>query len=705
MAEIFKAKSIGAQGFEKVLVIKRILPELLRDKTFIEMFVDEAKLTVALMHSNIVQVFDLGEVDGQLYMAMEYVRGKDLFDVTERCYYNKMQIPEELSIHIIVEALKGLDYAHSAKGPNGESLNLVHRDISPTNIFISYDGMVKLADFGIAKAAHRRQQTQAGSIKGTMGYMSPEQVVGAELDYRSDLFATGVILYELTVNRKPFSGKTDLETLIKIRDANFPAPREVRADFNPLLEKIIMKSMAKEKDKRYQSAADFGDDLTDYLFNNGMRTSQRMLATFMKSLFADQVSGDKEVMPPVPAGKELEAKKKQVREQSSPEQPVSAIELNEIEITSMPDQPASSISARVTVPAKQPPPPQAAERSPTAIRSKDDFFFIRTAGGHLLGPVDARNINEMGRNGKLNLTEKISKNQKDWLPITEFKFDSDVLDRISANLGPIEIVPPTAPPQPPSNQAASGGGQSMTGELEPKYSGTFTEVSPTKLFYRFAASRVTGKLVLTRDKVIKEVYLRDGFPEYVRSNLKEELLGEYLVNKRAITRGHLNAALSALGQFGGRLGDALLAINALPAHQLFSLLAQQVKEKTLEIFGWKKGKYSYFENATTNAEVIPLGIGSFALITEGVRIYMTLPDFVRALKDLDKRPVKYVGNPSVDLESLKLLPRESRVPRHMDGKKTVDDLISELGKGDEEGITTVYRVVYLLNELEALEFK
>jgi len=178
MAEIFRAKSYGVSGFEKTIVIKRILPTYSDDREFIDMLIDEAKICASLQHANIVQIYDLGRLEGRYYIAMEYVRGIDLIRVLSRLRKAKRQLPLELVCFILSEALKGLDYAHRATDPEGEHLNIIHRDFNPSNILLSYQGEVKVADFGIAKAAVRDSRTQSGGLKGKMGYLSPEQVAG-----------------------------------------------------------------------------------------------------------------------------------------------------------------------------------------------------------------------------------------------------------------------------------------------------------------------------------------------------------------------------------------------------------------------------------------------------------------------------------------------------------------------------------------------
>ena len=217
MAEIFRAKTFGAAGFEKEYAIKRILPNLVEDDEFVEMFINEAKLVVDLYHANIVQVFDLGEIDDTYFIAMEFVHGKDLLDLLARCAEEDIKIPLKLTLHMVMEVLKGLEFAHTAKDKFGEQLGIIHRDVSPSNVMLSYGGDTKVGDFGVAKARTQRQLTEVGTLKGKVG-MSPEQV--RFIDHRSDIFAVGIILYECLTMSRLFMGGNDLDVMLKIRDGD-----------------------------------------------------------------------------------------------------------------------------------------------------------------------------------------------------------------------------------------------------------------------------------------------------------------------------------------------------------------------------------------------------------------------------------------------------------------------------------------------------
>jgi eukaryotic-like serine/threonine-protein kinase len=212
MAEIWLARVSGMAGFEKLVVIKRLLDKLAIDSDYVEMFLDEARINARLTHSNIVQVLELGQVEGKYFMAMEFVPGLSVSQVGKRATKQLGTVPQEVACGIIAQACSGLHYAHEKTMPDGSPLNIVHRDVSPQNLIVTYEGLVKVLDFGIAKADHRQSQTRTGLVKGKFSYMSPEQCLGQGLDRRSDVFALGIVLFELCTARRLFKRGSTYET-------------------------------------------------------------------------------------------------------------------------------------------------------------------------------------------------------------------------------------------------------------------------------------------------------------------------------------------------------------------------------------------------------------------------------------------------------------------------------------------------------------
>lgn len=289
MAELFKAKKKGVEGFEKLVAIKRILPHLCDNDEFIKMFIDEAKLAAQLSHPNIVQIYELGKVNSNLFIAMELVEGKDLRALLKEMREASRLIPMPIALHIGSRLCAALDYAHRMKNPRGEFMNIVHRDVSPQNIIISYEGEVKLVDFGIAKAAVKAHQTQTGALKGKLLYMSPEQASAKHIDRRSDIFALGIILWEMLTNKPLFYEKGDSEVSIieKVRKAMVPDIKALRSNIPDELKEILMKALQQDPAKRYQNASEMQIDIDSLLHKMHVQVSQTTLSGYISALFSD----------------------------------------------------------------------------------------------------------------------------------------------------------------------------------------------------------------------------------------------------------------------------------------------------------------------------------------------------------------------------------------------------------------------------------
>jgi len=294
MAEVFVAKAFGVEGFERLLAIKKILPTMGEDPEFISMFVDEARIAVQLSHANIVQILELGKHDENLYIAMEYIAGRDLRQVLERFRKKGRPMPVAQACLVIAKVCEALDYAHRKRDGRGQHLGIVHRDVSPQNVIVSYDGDVKLIDFGIAKAESRLQKTQAGILKGKFSYMSPEQVRGQPIDHRSDVFAVGVCLWELLTGEKLFTGESDFAVLEKVRQGLVPPPRQLNHQVSEALQTVVMKALKPEVADRYQWASELHDDLMRFCVMGDMVYGTRQLAEWVREEFETECGREQE---------------------------------------------------------------------------------------------------------------------------------------------------------------------------------------------------------------------------------------------------------------------------------------------------------------------------------------------------------------------------------------------------------------------------
>ncbi|HUH06143.1 MAG TPA: serine/threonine-protein kinase, partial [Kofleriaceae bacterium] len=260
MAEIFRGMAVAAGGFEKPVAIKRILPHLSQDQRFVNLLIGEARLLSQLRHRNIVQIFDLGlGEDGQFFLVMEYVDGADLGALYEKLEQARKRLPLELSLHIVAEVCDALDYAHRARGPEDEPLGIVHRDVSPANVLLSRSGEVKLTDFGIAKNAE--EHTGHGGVRGKFAYIAPEQAVNKRVDGRSDVYSAGVVLYELVLGHRLYSGLPDFDALRAVRDGGIKRPSEIDAEIDPRLEELLMTALSTDPDGRFATAGKMGAEL------------------------------------------------------------------------------------------------------------------------------------------------------------------------------------------------------------------------------------------------------------------------------------------------------------------------------------------------------------------------------------------------------------------------------------------------------------
>ncbi|MFL5350737.1 MAG: serine/threonine protein kinase [Hyalangium sp.] len=301
MAELFLAQQAGPDGFEKTVVIKRIRPHLSRQPAFVRMFLNEARLAAQLNHPNIVQIHDLGKVGDSYYIGMEYLFGRDMRRVVPKAESLGIPFPMVYALKIASSVCEGLHYAHQKVDLYGAPLNIVHRDVTPENIFVCFDGTVKVLDFGIAKAANRVEQTRAGELRGKLSYLSPEQCLGKPLDHRSDIFSLGAVLYEWLTGFKLFTGESDVAVMRSIVDGKVYAPSYFRADLPEPVEAILMKALERDRDKRYPTAWHFQQDLDRFLNTYEFTPTSLHLSNFLKQLFLDELEEEQQRLRPPPA--------------------------------------------------------------------------------------------------------------------------------------------------------------------------------------------------------------------------------------------------------------------------------------------------------------------------------------------------------------------------------------------------------------------
>jgi len=656
MAEVFRAKITSSHGFEKILVIKRILPHLAADPNFVSMFIDEAKLTAQLTHPKIVQVLDFGAVGGQFFTALELIDGFDALGLLRVAAQKRVHIPRGLSVFIISEVLEALDYAHNARDMEGKPMQIVHRDISPSNIFISKRGDVKLGDFGIAHAQRRESKTQAGTLKGKYGYMSPEQVVGRPIDARSDLFAVGVLFAELLTGRRLFSAAADLDVLLKVRDVKLERLDKYGADLPPALDKIVRHALRKNPDDRFPSAAAFRDELADYLFATGQRVRATDLRTFAAGLFGDDADAAARMLQ--------EARRLETAKEAKP---------------------AQAAAAGAT--AGPPPPPPPPLPSPPAARAAGFRATTTLVRDVVSDAPTAQTAAPAGGWPDDDSAERSS--VRGFTPVS--------------GPGNASIHTPTVPP----NVAGRATTHSDVGRFvsaapkrPPDSAGDISIISPMRLFCDLALAGETGLLHFGLEDVQKEIFLVGGAPESVSSSNPSERFGEYLVTRKVLGPSDLDLALSMLPHYNGKLGDTLVALGLLRPLDVFRLLSEQVRDRVIDVFMWTEGTFAFYRGATNRQENFPLGLDTFEILGASV---LNLPFELcerRFAEMLDYRPTA-TGRGRVEPEAFHLGPTPREVLALLDGSRTLRDWMVQFG--DREELLTFLRSLYLLVETDLAE--
>ncbi len=633
MAELFLAQASGVHGFERNVVVKRLLPHMTEDAHFIAMFIDEAKLTARLSHPKIAQTYELGSSNGQLFIAMEYIDGLDALSVLRECAHRRQRLPAEISVWVGHEVLDALDFAHNQMDEDGKPLGIIHRDVSPSNVIMSRRGDVKLVDFGIARAVEQHHKTKSGTLKGKYGYMSPEQVTGQPVDGRSDLFSAGILLAEMLTGRRLFAAPNELDVLLMVRDASLDRLEKFGKHLSESMLEIVRRSLAKSPDERYQTAAAFRDALADWLFEERHRVTAAAVSEVVESLYGDarerrriglQSRATEQLLAAASAssgsGTHADASTAAASIESPSEAPretessalesepaldlASGLELDlgdalELEsgldaigsgpnaIGSMPRSasvsPGSAVNARVA----------RAESSTPGQSAADDQGFKRYPSiQEALDSLVPQTLDPTARDyddSPLTQTEQV-------------RHVSSVNLPSPAELGNIE---PPAPPR--------------IDEIEdaPDESGTFSDTSPITVLFRLAVEQETGLLTAAVGAIRKEIYFAGGTPEFVSSNVASELFGAYLVAHNAISEGELAMTLAMIPHFGGKLGDTLVGLGLMKPLDVFRLLTEQVREKLIDVCTWPKGTYRYYRGRTNPRESFPLDLDGFEVLGAG----------------------------------------------------------------------------------------
>ncbi len=638
MAEVWRARHYGAAGFERTVVIKKMHPTLTSNDAFIRMFIDEAKLVVGLRHANVVQVYDLGAVDDAYFIAMEYVFGKDLLQLLIRCSELKLRVPEKLAVYITSEFLQGLELAHSATDERGRGLGVIHRDVSPSNVLIGYDGAVKIGDFGVARARNKRRKSKKSATEGKVGYMSPEQVTGEVLGPASDLFCAGIILYETLAMNRLFRGKTDLETVMLLRECDIePALEKLPEGTSPALLDILRRALAREPEERYPDAGAFSDALLDHLFDEKTRVAGQDMGRFMKSVFAKEM--------------EEEETRHGVIDRK--------IERTPSILESIRQGPRPMGMLGVT------------DSERTVVWSPRSRFQLRDRDGDVVGPMSLESLRRQVREDGLAAAHRVSVDDSTWLDPRDL----------------------------PGLLGVSAEGN------EPDFKGTFERFDFSRLLYRYAACHADGRMTLSCDERQKEIYWRHGRPEHVTSNLRGELLGEYLVDRRIVARETLERAFESLDDYAGHLGDALVQIGAITPHALFDVLSRQISTKLLEVFGWPGGEYAFYRGERARTQIVPLEATAYALVTQGVERRLTLDEIKDHFIHREDHVFRRLRHRRLTAADLRLSTKKLRIFNAISDAESILDQFGRLVSIPGVDEADVYQVLFLMERLEFARFE
>jgi hypothetical protein len=690
MAEVFKAKILSTHGFEKLLVIKRILPHLAADKTFVAMFIDEAKLTAQLVHPKIVQVSDFGEVNGQFFIALEYVDGFDALALLRASAQRQVRLPVPICMFITMEVLDALDYAHHARDAEGKPMRLVHRDISPSNVFISRRGDVKLGDFGIAHAQERESKTQAGTLKGKYGYMSPEQVVGGSLDARSDLFAVAIVLAEMIMGRRLFTAPNDLDVLLMVRDGRLDRLDKYCRDLPPDLDLLVRKGLTRKLTERFQTAAEFRDALADLLFKMQFRVGPADVGRLASDYF--------DPSPEALARLKEQAKRLRVRAPTAVYPAVGPADL-----TPPPQLPSQAGSHRHEWGIAHTPPPSSGPltypaRAPSSPRpAPAEVQMAMGAPAPDTPPLapPPKSQSSPGRvapvsppAGEARVLAALDQVLSQPLSIV----DLDQYEAPSSGDGALHALPVagglTLEKSPPSPAAAPP---------QPDDTGDLSVLSAMRVFADLAVSGETGLLRFESPAVTKDIYLLRGTPESLSSNQAADRFGDYLVARGFMRAAEVERAYAQLPRFGGKLSEALVGLGSMKPLDVQRLQGQHVRERVMEIFTWTQGVFSFFRNQRNGGEALPLGLDSFEIMGAGV---LTLSlDFLqsRFLLMADFHP-HAAPQPRITLDTFRLGAKPREIWSLLDGKRTVRQLMTRYASASDT--LTFMRMLYLLIETD-----
>lgn len=555
-AEVYLARSAEPEiaPADRRLVVKRLLPQFMADSEGVTMFEREAALHASVRHKNVVEVYASGVTEGEPWLAMEFVDGCDLYRLLRRVQGESNRLAPSVAVHVARDVLAGLASVHAARDDRGKPMSIIHRDVTPSNVYLSNDGAVKLGDFGIARSARATLRNAASAmLKGKFGYLSPEQVAGEPFDQRADLFSLAVVLAEMLIGRQLFSGGGQLAVLLAIRDCRIDALREARASMPKGLFEVIERGLSRDPARRFPTAAALSAALAP--FDPAPDASRAELSALVRWA------------------------------QSAPSQQVRAA------------QPTSSGSMRAAAPVAPPDEDEWRDSERTTGEYVSVPSLVETAGGQQMGPWSFARVVEAISTGEIG--------------------QGDRIDYMGRGLAPIERIDELSrflPLQATTNRVHGVGAPDFSDEVAPRALLTVLlrvlETDGTGvLFAEGSSDPKAGR---------KEMYFAAGKLHHVVSNNASELLGEYLVRRGFISREELDFALAVLPRYAGRMGDTLISLGLVESLEVFRGIREQGRDRVVDLFRWPAGRLTYYAGQTAPQADFPLDLELPPLLFAGL---------------------------------------------------------------------------------------
>ena len=752
MAEVFRAKAIGAAGFQKDVALKRILPAMARDEHFISMFVDEAKIMVSLNHPNIVQVFELGQLDGHYFIAMEFVQGRDLLDLLATSVRIGYPLPMAVALSLVIDVLHGLHCAHEATDAFGRPLGVVHRDVSPSNVLIGYDGRTRLGDFGIAKSSVQSHRTEVGTQKGKTGYMSAEQVRGESIDRRSDIFAAGVLLYETLTLSRLFASSSDFDVLLRIRNADIDEAIEAHPDvLDETLIDILRHAITRSPQTRYPTAALMARELEDYAAERGIALGPPVIAQTMRVLFAEQMRE---------ALEERQHDGRAVHVALHPRDPVYRVRLSPTE-----ELGPLSYEDLLNMLDKRPLPEDALLRyreepwlSPAAFPEIADYQGASRSPLLSADDLADLDIGDSLFSREWEATGQQTRQMDDFPPPshtsvptateegTSFRQASGVGLTPQAVQAAVPAAPPRGPQTPPpatpsafETPAASTPGAPPSAGSAPASSpeaapaapppeeaapapdpsqphffslplrtgqelaqGALGALTPMRLLSFLHREQFHGVLRMESAPVHREIFFQHGNPEHASALSEEELLGHFLLRLGKINPAQLQRALDALPQAPGRLGDVLVFQGSVSPHDISEAVRLQLVERMTQLLAWGTGQWTLYPPPAEGARYLPQRLPFYPTMMQSLRANVSRQTLEFFFSPLLQGRLE-LGTHGVPSDTLPWQPRQLRFARKAAPGMTVHQALHAMEARNEDEQLTALEVLYLLTQLGSLD--